>query len=138
MLLLLPCLAAAYFSLCYCCCRCYVQPLIETLSQAVATCGRRNLRMLLDATATACEVIGGRVLHQHPAAVQVVVVPILNRWQAAGFVERGVVPIMEALTSITVSLGPAFEPYASAVFEQCVRLLALQLEASKSKVSCCR
>lgn len=112
-----------------------LQPLVETLSHAIGTCGRRNLRIILDATATTCDVIGGRVMHQQPAAVQQLLVPLLNRWQQVGFMERDVVPIMEALTNIAVALGPAFEAYAPAVFDQCVKLLAVQLEAQKAKVS---
>jgi hypothetical protein len=71
---------------------------------------------------------------QQPAAVQQLVVPLLNRWQAIGFVERDVVPIMEALNNMAMSMGPAFEPYAPAVFEKGVELLQLQQEARAAQV----
>jgi hypothetical protein len=116
-----------------------MQPLTETLSKAAASCGRRNLRIVLEAISTTCGVIGGRTLSQHPAAVQQLVVPLLNRWQAIGFVERDVVPIMEALNNMAMGLGPAFEPYAQAVFEKGVMLLQLQQEARAAQVrSACR
>jgi hypothetical protein len=67
--------------------------------------------------------------------VQQLVVPLLNRWQAIGFVEQDVVPIMEALNNMSMGLGPAFEPYAQAVFEKGVMLLQLQQEARAAQVS---
>eukprot|EP00879_Flechtneria_rotunda_P017533 GHRR01018382.1.p1 GENE.GHRR01018382.1~~GHRR01018382.1.p1 ORF type:complete len:732 (+),score=218.13 GHRR01018382.1:287-2482(+) len=112
-----------------------LQPLVETLSNAIATCGRRNLRIVLDAISTTCSVIGGRILSEYPAAVQQLVVPVLNRWQSLGFMERDVVPIMESLTNIAASLGPAFEPYAPAVFEKAVVLLRAQQEARKAQAA---
>lgn len=111
-----------------------LQPLADTLSKAAASCGRRNLRIVLEAVSTTCSVVGSRVLSQHPAAVQQLVVPLLNRWQAIGFVERDVVPIMEALNNMSVNMGPAFEPYAQAVFEKGVMLLQLQQEARAAQV----
>jgi hypothetical protein len=93
---------------------------------------------VLEAISTTCSVIGGRVLSQHPAAVQQLVVPLLNRWQAIGFVERDVVPILEALNNMSMGLGPAFEPYAPAVFEKGVMLLQLQQEARAGQVRGCR
>jgi hypothetical protein len=113
---------------------CLLQPLAETLSKAAASCGRRNLRIVLEAVSTTCSVLGRRVLTQQPAAVQQLVVPLLNRWQAIGFVERDVVPIMEALNNMSMSMGLAFEPYAQAVFEKGVMLLQLQQEARSAQV----
>ncbi|WIA22073.1 hypothetical protein OEZ85_004416 [Tetradesmus obliquus] len=112
-----------------------LQPLADTLSKAAASCGRRNLRIVLEAVSTTCSVVGSRVLSQHPAAVQQLVVPLLNRWQAIGFVERDVVPIMEALNNMSVNMGPAFEPYAQAVFEKGVMLLQLQQEARAAQLA---
>eukprot|EP00882_Tetradesmus_deserticola_P010499 GHRQ01011091.1.p2 GENE.GHRQ01011091.1~~GHRQ01011091.1.p2 ORF type:complete len:227 (+),score=84.66 GHRQ01011091.1:3-683(+) len=114
-----------------------MQPIAETLSLAASSCGRRNLRIVLEAISTTCSVVGGRVLSQHPAAVQQLVVPLLNRWQGIGFLERDVVPIMEALNNMAMGLGPAFEPYAQAVFEKGVMLLQLQQEARVAQVSTC-
>lgn len=44
------------------------------------------------------------------------------------------VSIMEALTSLAVALGPAFEPYAPAVFERAMALLSAQHAALEAKV----
>lgn len=41
---------------------------------------------------------------------------------------------MEALTSLAVSLGPAFEPYAPAVFERTMQLLTAQHTALEAQV----
>jgi hypothetical protein len=41
---------------------------------------------------------------------------------------------MEALTSLAVSLGPAFEPYAPAVFERTMQLLKAQHTALEAQV----
>jgi len=41
---------------------------------------------------------------------------------------------MEALTSLAVSLGPAFEPYAPAVFERTMQQLTAQHAALEAQV----
>lgn len=124
--LLLPVAAAAAHAL--------LQPLVDTLSRAIGSCGRRNLRIVLDALTTFCDVVGGRTLAQHPAAVQSLLMPLFARWQAPGLSEREAVTIMEALTGVALSLGPGFEPYAPAVFEKAVGLLAAQQEARAAQV----
>ncbi|KAF8063844.1 TRN1 [Scenedesmus sp. PABB004] len=109
-----------------------LQPLVETLAAALGSCGRRNLRTILDAVGTACDVLGGRVLSAHPAAARALVVPLLNRWQALGFREREAIPVMEALAHVAPVLGPGFETYAPAVFEQAAGLLGAQAAARAS------
>lgn len=107
---------------------------METLSKAISSCGRRNLRIVLDSISTTCDVLGRHHLSQQPAAVQQLMVPLLNRWQSLGIGERDVVPIMEALTNIAACLGPAFEPYSPAVFGKAVQLLQLQMDAREAQV----
>lgn len=50
------------------------------------------------------------------------------------FILQDAVSIMEALTSLAVSLGPAFEPYAPAVFERTMQQLTAQQAALEAKV----
>jgi hypothetical protein len=44
------------------------------------------------------------------------------------------VSIMEALTSLAVSLGPSFEPYATAVFDRTMQQLTAQHTALEAQV----
>jgi hypothetical protein len=65
-------------------CPCWLQPLIDTLSATIASCGRRNLRIVLDAISTSVDVLGGRELAQHPASVQKLMVAVFSRCVAGG------------------------------------------------------
>jgi hypothetical protein len=42
--------------------------------------------------------------------------------------------LMEALGSLAVNLGPAFEPYAPAVFDKAISILGQQVDARKAQV----
>lgn len=65
-----------------------LQHITDTLAAALATCGRRNLRITLDAITTAIETVGRMHAQQQPAAIQQMMVPLFQRWQQPGLTEQ--------------------------------------------------
>ena len=66
-----------------------------------------------------------------PAALRTIMPPLVLKWQALGDTDRELLPLLECLTSLAQALGPAFEPYAEAMYERCMRIVAMQLQARR-------
>lgn len=45
------------------------------------------------------------------------------QWEQLGDTDRGLIPLLECLTSVSAALGLAFEMYAPGIFERCVRII---------------
>lgn len=54
----------------------------------LSVCGRRNLRIVLDAVTTAMDTVGRGHVQQQPAAVQQLMVVLGQRWQQPGLLEQ--------------------------------------------------
>lgn len=70
-----------------CCYQC-LQPIIDALSIVLGNCGRRNLRIVLDAVTTSIDTVGRQHAQQQPAAIQQLMVPLFQRWQQPGLSEQ--------------------------------------------------
>ena len=70
-------------------------------------------------------------MHAQPAALRTIMPPLVLKWQALGDTDRELLPLLECLTSLAQALGPAFEPYAEAMYERCMRIVAMQLQARR-------
>jgi hypothetical protein len=65
-----------------------LQPIIDALSTVLGNCGRRNLRIVLDAVTTSIDTVGRQHAQQQPAAIQQLMVPLFQRWQQPGLSEQ--------------------------------------------------
>jgi hypothetical protein len=80
------------------------QPIVEALSAVIASCGRRNLRIVCDAITTCVQVAGRRAMQQQPAAVQQLLVPLFQRLQQQGLTEQVRVPVSGCLLLLLLLL----------------------------------
>lgn len=76
-------------------------------------------------------------MRAQPAALRTIMPPLVLKWQALGDTDRELLPLLECLTSLAQALGTAFEPYAEAMYERCMRIVAMQLQARRLTPSCC-
>lgn len=65
-----------------------MQHINDALSSVLNNCGRRNLRIVLDAVTTAIDTVGRGYVQQQQAAIQQLMVPLFQRWQQAGLTEQ--------------------------------------------------
>lgn len=65
-----------------------MQHINDALSSVLGNCGRRNLRIVLDAVTTAIDTVGRGYVQQQQAAIQQLMVPLFQRWQQAGLTEQ--------------------------------------------------
>lgn len=65
-----------------------IQAINDALSSVVGSCGRRNLRIMLDAVTTSIDTVGRGHARQQTAAIQQLMVPLFQRWQQPGLAEQ--------------------------------------------------
>lgn len=118
--------------ICQCAC---LQAISDALSAVLSTCGRRNLRIVLDAVTTATETVGRGHVQQQAAAIQQLMVPLGQRWQQPGLLEqvRGLLECMSVLVS-SCSCGnhrdPSFVLYAADSVSEYKHMFAQSSKAS--------
>lgn len=88
---------------------------------------RKNLRILYDAIGTLADVVGGELAE--PALLDIMMPPLVAKWQQLADSDKDILPLLECLTSISQALGPAFAPYAEPVFDRCLSLICQQAVA---------
>lgn len=65
-----------------------LQHIVDALSAVLGSCGRRNLRIVLDAVTTAIDTVGRQHAQQQTAAIQQLMVPLFQRWQQPALNEQ--------------------------------------------------
>lgn len=88
---------------------------------------RANLRILYDAIGTLADGVGGEL--QSPDHTNVIMPPLITKWQQIPDWDRDLFPLLECLTSIAQALGPFFSPFAEPVVQRCLNLIRIHLVA---------
>lgn len=104
----------------------YLFPILNSLVMAFRKYQTKNLLILYDALGTLADSVGSALAA--PELLQVLMPSLIERWQKLGDDDQDLIPLLECLSSVVVAIGPAFLPYAPAVFERCVRIVAQNLE----------
>ncbi|EFP79486.2 uncharacterized protein PGTG_05807 [Puccinia graminis f. sp. tritici CRL 75-36-700-3] len=104
----------------------YLLPILSSLVTAFRKYQHKNLLILYDALGTLADSVGSSLAK--PELLQVLMPSLIERWQKLADDEQDLIPLLECLSSVVIAIGPAFGPYAPAVFERCVRLVANNLE----------
>ncbi|KAI8373588.1 armadillo-type protein [Choanephora cucurbitarum] len=104
----------------------YLQPILTTLCSAFAKYQHRNLLLLYDTVGTLADVVG-EVLN-NPQYIEVIMPPLINKWQEVSDDSTDLFPLLECLSSVTTALGKGFKPFAEPVYRRCVVLVCKTLE----------
>ena len=80
-----------------------LQIILETLANACATYGRKNLRILYDALSTLAELVGSELAE--PSLLRIFMPPLVAKWQSLGDTDRELLPLLECFTGITSAIG---------------------------------
>ncbi|KAG0142088.1 hypothetical protein CROQUDRAFT_50822 [Cronartium quercuum f. sp. fusiforme G11] len=105
----------------------YLVPILTSLVMAFRKYQQKNLLILYDALGTLADAVGTALAS--PALLQILMPPLIERWQRLGDDDQDLIPLLECLSSVVIAIGPAFLPYAPPIFERCVRLVATNLES---------
>ncbi|PLW13972.1 hypothetical protein PCASD_21896 [Puccinia coronata f. sp. avenae] len=104
----------------------YLLPILNSLVTVFRKYQHKNLLILYDALGTLADLVGASLAK--PELLQVLMPSVIERWQKLSDEEQDLILLLECLLSVVVAIGPAFVPYAPAVFERCVRIVANNLE----------
>lgn len=64
-----------------------------------------------------------------PELVQLLMPPLIGKWNALSDDDRALFPLLECLTSVAQALGSGFHEFAQPVFARCLRLIERNLTA---------
>ncbi|KAJ1737218.1 hypothetical protein LPJ72_000673 [Coemansia sp. Benny D160-2] len=104
----------------------YIQPVLETLVRAFGLYQRKNIIILYDAVGTLAEAVGPEL--NQPQYVQMLMPPIIERWDNLQPDDQHMFPIFECLSATALALGPGFKPYAEHVYRRCVQIITTTLQ----------
>ncbi|KAI8990158.1 armadillo-type protein [Pilobolus umbonatus] len=104
----------------------YLQPILTTLSAAFSKYQHRNLLLLYDTVGTLADVVGEAL--NTPQYIEIIMPPLINKWQEISDDSTDLFPLLECLSSITTALGKGFKPFAEPVYRRCVILVFKTLE----------
>jgi len=99
----------------------YLEPIVQTLIQALARYQAKNLIFLYDTIGTLADSLG-ETLNQ-PMIVQALVQPLLARWESLADNDTALFPLLECLTSIAQALKLGFQQFALPLYTRSERII---------------
>lgn len=99
----------------------YLQPILQHFVAAFEKYQQKNLLILYDAVQTLADSVGPAL--NKPEYIDMIMSPLITRWQATEDDDRDLFPLLECLSSVTIALGAGFAPFAPPVFSRCIHIL---------------
>lgn len=104
----------------------YVGAVLRQLVMCFQKYQAKNLIILYDALQTLVDRIPDDIIAQ-PEYVDILLPPLIGKWQQLKDDDRELWPLLECLSSVTASLREQFAPYAPEVFMRCINILQQNL-----------
>ncbi|KAF7798984.1 hypothetical protein EIP86_010213 [Pleurotus ostreatoroseus] len=99
----------------------YLDPVLRNLVVAFDKYQHKNMLILYDAVGTLADAVGPAL--QNPAYVDILMPSLLKRWSKLKDDDEDLVPLLECLASVTIAMGPSFQPYAGPIFDRCAAIV---------------
>ncbi|PIO71475.1 HEAT repeat protein, partial [Teladorsagia circumcincta] len=106
----------------------YLSDILQTLVQAFGIYQAKNLLILYDAVGTLANSVGNAL--SEPMYVQVLMPPLMDKWQRLGNDDKELFPLLECVSSVASAMGIAFLPYCEPVYTRCITLITQSLRQS--------
>ncbi|VVA99326.1 unnamed protein product [Arabis nemorensis] len=98
--------------------------ILQHLMCAFGKYQRRNLRIVYDAIGTLADSVREEL--NKPAYLEILMPPLVAKWQQLSNSDKDLFPLLECFTSISQALGVGFVPFAQPVFQRCMDIIQLQ------------
>ncbi|KAI5963283.1 kap104 [Candida pseudojiufengensis] len=85
---------------------------------------KKNLIILYDCIQTFVEKMGYENLSADPNYVQILLPPLLNKWNSLNDEDNALWPLLECMASIAATLKDLFAPYAIPIYERSLTILS--------------
>ena len=102
----------------------YLEPLLQHFSKCFQIYQRKNLMILYDCVQTFVEKIGYENFSQNPQYIEILLPPLLNKWQQLNDDDNDLWPLLECMASIAASLKNFFAPFAIPVYQRAIKILS--------------
>ncbi|CCE83908.1 Piso0_004505 [Millerozyma farinosa CBS 7064] len=108
----------------------YTGPLLQQFAKCFEVYQRKNLMILYDCVQTFVERLGYEVMSSNEEYINMLLPPLLNKWQTLDDNDSALWPLLECMASIAATLGEKFAPYALPVYERALKILSncIQIE----------
>ncbi|VDM57941.1 unnamed protein product [Angiostrongylus costaricensis] len=106
----------------------YLSDILQTLVQAFSIYQAKNLLILYDAVGTLANSVGNAL--SQPVYVQVLMPPLMEKWQRLGNDDKELFPLLECVSSVASAMGISFLPYCEPVYNRCIILITQSLRQS--------
>nr|AAC64225.1 putative transportin [Arabidopsis thaliana] len=107
--------------------------ILQHLMCAFGKYQRRNLRIVYDAIGTLADSVREEL--NKPAYLEILMPPLVAKWQQLSNSDKDLFPLLECFTSISQALGVGFAPFAQPVFQRCMDIIQLQQLAKVNPAS---
>ncbi|KAF3913203.1 Transportin-1 [Arthrobotrys entomopaga] len=104
----------------------YLEPILRQFMVAFARYKDRNRYILYDCIQTLAEHVGEAIAK--PPAVNILMPPLLERYQSIRDDNQELLPLLECLSFIAQAMGEYFHLYAQPIFYRCLHLIHNNLE----------
>ncbi|KAF8105268.1 hypothetical protein N665_0160s0004 [Sinapis alba] len=102
----------------------HLEVILQHLMCAFGKYQRRNLRIVYDAIGTLADSVREEL--NKPAYLEILMPPLVTKWQQLSNSDKDLFPLLECFTSISQALGVGFAPFAQPVFQRCMDIIQLQ------------
>lgn len=113
-----------------------LSPYLEIVFTRLAVCFQRyrakNIQNLFDAVHTILECVGPTVIAQHPKVVDILIPPLLERWNNVADDDRDIWALFELMTAVATNFGSLFVPFAGDVYNRALQILSESLIAEQN------
>lgn len=111
----------------------YLGPVLRTLVAAFDKYYQKNMLILYDAVGTLADSVGSAL--NQPEYINVLMLPLITKWQALEDADPDLIPLLECLASVTIAMGPGFAPHAPPVYQRCVAIIHDALAAYEQAIA---
>ncbi|KAG6604952.1 Transportin-1, partial [Cucurbita argyrosperma subsp. sororia] len=111
----------------------HLENILQHLVCAFGKYQRRNQRIVYDAIGTLADAVGAEL--NQPAYLDVLMPPLIAKWQQLSNSDKDLFPLLECFTSIAQALGGGFAQFAQPVFQRCISIIQTQQMAKVNPAS---
>ncbi|CAI5757296.1 unnamed protein product [Candida verbasci] len=102
----------------------YLEPLLELFSKCLLIYQRKNYIILYDCIQTFVEKMGYENLSAKQEYVNILLPPLLKKWEMLNDDDNDLWPLLECMASIAATLREIFAPFAIPVYDRAIKILS--------------
>eukprot|EP00871_Galdieria_phlegrea_P002357 jgi/Galph1/3121/GphlegSOOS_G1761.1 len=103
----------------------YLEPVLKSLAFAFPKYQEKNLRLLYDVIGTLAQTVGNEFKKKE--YIEIIMPPLISRWNSLSDDDKHLLPLLECLSAVFVSLGEEGSPFAKPVFQRCMKIIHMTM-----------